>query len=45
MGAYEAILTKRDTRYYEAREIPEHVISRILQAGRMAGSSENEQPI
>lgn len=45
MDAYEAILTKRDTRDYEAREIPEDVISRILQAGRMAGSSKNEQPI
>ena len=45
MDAYEAILTKRDTRDYEQRAIPDDVLRRILQAGRMAGSSRNEQPI
>ena len=45
MDAYEAILTKRDTRDYEDRAIPDDVLRRILQAGRMAGSSRNEQPI
>ncbi len=45
MDAYEAILTKRDTRDYEDRAIPDEVMRRILQAGRMAGSSRNEQPI
>jgi nitroreductase len=45
MDAYEAILTKRDTRDYEDRAIPDDVLRRIIQAGRMAGSSRNEQPI
>lgn len=45
MDAYEAIVTKRDTRAYEAQPIsPEH-LRRIVQAGRMAGSSKDEQPI
>lgn len=45
MDAYEAILTKRDTRDYEDRTIADDLLRRILQAGRMAGSSKNEQPI
>lgn len=45
MDTYEAIVTKRDTRDYEERVIEDDVLSRILQAGRMAGSSKNEQPI
>jgi nitroreductase len=45
MDAYEAILTKRDTRDYDDRAIPDDVLRRIIQAGRMAGSSRNEQPI
>lgn len=45
MDAYEAIVTKRDTREYEPQPIsPEH-LRRIVQAGRMAGSSKDEQPI
>jgi nitroreductase len=45
MDTYEAILTKRDTRDYDGRPIPDDVLGRILQAGRMAGSSKNEQPV
>lgn len=45
MDAYEAIVTKRDTRDYDARPIPDDALRRILQAGRMAGSSKNEQPL
>lgn len=45
MNAYEAIIGKRDKRDYDTREIPEDVTHRILQAGRMAGSSSNNQPI
>lgn len=44
MDAYQAIISKRDTRSYAARPIPEDVLRRILQAGRMAGSSKNSQP-
>jgi nitroreductase len=45
MDAYRAIVTKRDTREYAATPIPEDVLHRILQSGRMAGSSKNTQPV
>ena len=45
MKAYEAIVTKRDTREYEARPIEAAALRRIVQAGRMAGSSKDAQPI
>jgi nitroreductase len=44
MDAYTCICSKRDTRSYEARPIPEESLRRILQAGRMAGSAKNLQP-
>ena len=44
MDAYEAIIAKRDRRDYLDKPIPEDVQRRILQAGRMAGSSSNTQP-
>ncbi len=44
MDAYTCIRTKRDTRSYEDRPIPEGSLRRILQAGRMAGSAKNLQP-
>jgi len=45
MDAYTAIVTKRDTRAFDPRPVPEDVLGRILQAGRMAGSSKNTQPV
>ena len=45
MDAYKAIIGKRDRRDYDGRPIPDDVMQRILQAGRMAGSSSNTQPI
>jgi nitroreductase len=45
MDAYQAIISKRDRREYEAKPIPEDALHRILQAGRMAGSSSNTQTI
>ena len=39
MDAYQAIISKRDTRHFTPEPIPEDVLTRILQAGRMAGSS------
>ena len=45
MDAYKAIITKRDRREYDQRPIPEESLHRILQAGRMAGSSSNSQPL
>jgi len=44
MEAYTCIRTKRDTRAYQDRPIPEESLRRILQAGRMAGSARNLQP-
>jgi nitroreductase len=44
MDAYTCIRTKRDTRAYQDRPIPEQSLRRILQAGRMAGSAKNLQP-
>ena len=45
MDAYRAIVTKRDTRKFEQGPIAEDVLNRILNAGRMAGSSKNTQPV
>ncbi len=44
MDAYKCIVTKRDTRTYLDKPIEEEELERILQAGRMAGSSKNTQP-
>ncbi|MGI9611873.1 MAG: nitroreductase family protein [Acidimicrobiales bacterium] len=41
MTPYETIVSKRDLRSYTDRPIPEAVMGRILQAGRMAGSAKN----
>ncbi len=41
MTPYEAIITKRDLRMYTDAPIPDDVMHRILQAGRMAGSAKN----
>jgi nitroreductase len=41
MTPYEAIVGKRDLRVYTDRAIPDDVMDRILQAGRMAGSAKN----
>ncbi len=41
MTPYEAIVGKRDLRSYLDRPIPEDLMYRILQAGRMAGSAKN----
>ncbi len=45
MNAYRAIVSKRDTRKFSPEPIPGEVLTRILQAGRMAGSSKNTQPV
>jgi len=41
MTPYEAIIAKRDLRMYTDQAIPDDVMHRILQAGRMAGSAKN----
>jgi len=44
MDAYKAVTTKRDTRLYSSEPIADDVLRRLLQAGRMAGSSKNREP-
>ncbi len=45
MDTYNVILTKRDRREYSAKPLADDLVQRILQAGRMAGSSSNSQPV
>jgi nitroreductase len=44
MDAHACIRSKRDSRAYAGKPIPDDALQRILQAGRMAGSSKNTQP-
>jgi len=44
VDTYQTIVSKRDTRSFTDRPIPDETVRRILQAGRMAGSSKNSQP-
>ena len=44
MDAYLAIVSKRDEKQYADRPIPDDVVRRILDAGRLAGSATNRQP-
>ncbi len=44
MDTYRTIVSKRDTRAFLQQPVPEETVRRIVQAGRMAGSSKNTQP-
>jgi len=44
MDALSCIYSKRETRDFIDRDVPEEVIMRILEAGRLAGSAKNRQP-
>ncbi len=44
MDAYLAIASRRDQRRYEPEPLPDEVVTRILDAGRLAGSGSNRQP-
>src|SRR3954453_9549534 len=44
MDAFLAVASKREVRRYAGRPIPEDVQRRILDAGRVTGSSKNRQP-
>ena len=44
MDLYRTIISKRDTRAFLETPVPDDALRRILQAGRMAGSSKNVQP-
>jgi nitroreductase len=43
VDVYLAIASKRDQREYSDRAIPEELVRRILDAGRLSGSSQNTQ--
>jgi nitroreductase len=43
VDVYLAIASKRDQREYADRAIPEELVRRILDAGRLSGSSQNTQ--
>jgi nitroreductase len=43
VDAYLAVASKRDERRYANRPIPDDVVERILDAARLAGSSQNRQ--
>ena len=44
-ATFRTVRTKRDTRQFDGRAIPAEVMHRIVQAGRMAGSAKNGQPV
>ncbi|MDQ4082390.1 MAG: nitroreductase family protein [Actinomycetota bacterium] len=44
MDAYLAVASKRDWRKYSQEAVPEDVVARIVDAGRLAGSAGNRQP-
>ena len=44
MDGYLALVSKRDERRYDGRPVPEEIVRRILDAGRVAGSARNRQP-
>jgi nitroreductase len=44
MDTYLAVASKRDERNFADREVPQDVVERILDAGRLPGSAVNRQP-
>jgi nitroreductase len=44
MDTFLAIASRRETRAYSPDPLPEEVVVRILQAGRISGSAVNRQP-
>jgi nitroreductase len=44
VDTYLAVASKRDWRSYADRPIPDDIVDRILDAGRVAGSAMNRQP-
>ena len=43
MDVYLAIVSKREVRSYADRPLPDDAVRRLLEAGRLAGSSRNRQ--
>jgi nitroreductase len=44
VDTYLAIASRRDQRRYEPGPLPDEVVARILDAGRLSGSGSNRQP-
>jgi nitroreductase len=44
MDTWLAVASRREVREYADRELPDDVVGRILDAGRLAGSARNRQP-
>jgi len=44
MNVYESVRTKREIRFFQDKAIPDEVLKKILQAGRLSPSSKNAQP-
>lgn len=44
MDVFKAIETRRSIRKYQGRSIPDDIVHRILEAGRLAPSAANKQP-
>ncbi len=44
MSAYDTIRTMLAVREYDSRPIPEEIVQRIVESGRLTGSSMNGQP-
>jgi nitroreductase len=44
VDAFLAIASRREVRSYAKRPLPDDVVRRILEAGRVSGSSRNRQP-
>ncbi len=44
MDTYLAVASKRDLKRYADRPVPDDVVRRILDAGRLSGSASNRQP-
>ena len=45
METHLAVASKRDVRAYDGAPVPEEIALRILDAGRLAGSARNRQPL
>jgi nitroreductase len=43
VDAYLAVVSRREVRAYDGRPLPDEAVRRILDAGRLAGSSKNRQ--
>jgi nitroreductase len=44
MDTWLAVASRREVRDYADRDLPEDIVRRILDAGRLAGSAQNRQP-